>query len=57
VTIIDAEEIALAVVGVFNNFAIGQGFSYESSGVVTRVAGNQLTAIVAVLSFLQQLAV
>ena len=55
--VVDAEEIALAVVGIVDNIAVWQGFSYEAAGVVSRVAGNELTAIVAVFGFFRQIAV
>ncbi len=34
VAVVDAEEIALAVVGVINNAAIGQGFLDQAAGVI-----------------------
>ena len=40
VAILDAEEVALAVVGIVDNAGIGQGFSYEATGVVALVAGD-----------------
>ncbi|VVN47148.1 hypothetical protein PS664_05936 [Pseudomonas fluorescens] len=40
VTVVDAEEIALAVVGVIDLVAVGQGFSYETTGVVALVTGG-----------------
>ncbi|CAN2973476.1 hypothetical protein METHPM2_2470001 [Pseudomonas sp. PM2] len=40
VAVFDAEEVALAVVGVVDNVAVGQGFSYEASGVVALVTGD-----------------
>ncbi|KQM51992.1 hypothetical protein ASE80_26785 [Pseudomonas sp. Leaf15] len=57
VAVVDAEEIALAVVGILDNIAVWQGFSYEAAGVVSLVAGNELTAVVAVFGFLRQVAV
>ncbi len=38
--VVDAEEIALAVVGVIDDVAVRQGFSDEASGVVALVAGD-----------------
>ena len=34
------DEAVLAVVGIVDNAVIGQGFSYEASGVVSLVAGE-----------------
>ena len=38
--VVDAEEVALAVVGIVNNTAVGQGFSYEAAGRVSLVTGD-----------------
>ncbi|RMP59156.1 hypothetical protein ALQ18_200013 [Pseudomonas marginalis pv. marginalis] len=40
VVVVDAEEIALAVVGVINSRTVGQGFSYKPPGVVAFVTGD-----------------
>ena len=55
--VVDAEQVALAVVGIFNNAGVGQGFSYEASGVIALVTGNELTAIVTVFDFFLQVAI
>ncbi|CRM14975.1 hypothetical protein [Pseudomonas sp. 31 R 17] len=57
VAVFDAEEVALAVVGVVDRIAIGEGFSYKTTGVVALVLGNQLTIVVAVFGLFQQVAV
>jgi len=57
VAVVDAEEFALAVVGIFNKAGVGQGFSDEASGVVSLVTGNELTAIVTVFGLFLQVAV
>ncbi len=40
VAVVDAEEVALAVVGVIDDVTVGQGFSDEASGMVALVAGD-----------------
>ncbi|CRM04254.1 hypothetical protein [Pseudomonas sp. 28 E 9] len=55
--VFDAEEVALAVVDVVDRVAIGQGFSYKTTGMIALVTGNKLTAIVAVFCLFQQVAV
>ncbi len=40
VTVLDAEEVALAVVGIIDHAATGQDFSYKTPGVVSLVAGD-----------------
>ncbi|CRN04075.1 hypothetical protein [Pseudomonas sp. 34 E 7] len=47
----------MAVVGIINNAVIGQGFSYEATGIVALVTGNKLTTVVAVFGLFQQVAV
>ncbi len=54
VAVVDAEEVAEAVVGVIDAAAVRQGFSYEAPGRIARITGNQLTTIVAVLGLFQQ---
>ena len=53
--VVDAEEIAEAIVGVINRAAVGQGFSYQATGAVPLITSNQTTAIVAVLGLFQQM--
>ncbi len=55
--VVDAEEIALAVVGIFNDAVIGQGFSYQASGMVALITRHPLTTIVAVFGLFLQVAV
>lgn len=55
--VVDAEEIALAVVGIFNDAVIGQDFSYQASGMVAFVTSDELTAVVAVFGLFLQVAV
>ncbi|MFI7802103.1 hypothetical protein PSFL_32050 [Pseudomonas sp. DD1] len=57
VAVVDAKQIAEAVVGVIHRAAIGQVFSDEAAGVIVLVGGNQLTVIVAKLGFFLQVAV
>ena len=57
VAVVDTEEIALAVVGVIDVVAVGQGFSYQASGVVAFVTSDELTAVVAVFGLFLQVAV
>ncbi|CAM3422829.1 Secreted protein [Pseudomonas gessardii] len=57
VAVVDAEEVAEAVVGVIHGTAIGQGFSDKAAGVIALVGGNQLTVIIAKLGFFLQVAV
>ncbi|CRM17144.1 hypothetical protein [Pseudomonas sp. 44 R 15] len=57
VAVFDAEEVALAVVGVVDRIAIGEDFSYKTTGMVALVLGNKLTAIVAVFGLFQQVSV
>jgi len=40
VAVLDAEEVALAVVGIVDNAGIGQDFSDEATDVVALVAGD-----------------
>ncbi|CRN04050.1 hypothetical protein [Pseudomonas sp. 34 E 7] len=47
----------MAVVGVVDRIAIGEGFSYKTTGVVALVTGNKLTTVVAVFGLFQQVAV
>ena len=38
--VVDAEEVALAVVGIVNNAAIGKVFSYKAPGMIALVTGD-----------------
>ena len=40
VAVIDAEKVALTVVGIFNKAAVGQGFSYEAVSVIAFVTSD-----------------
>ncbi|CRM49638.1 hypothetical protein [Pseudomonas sp. 25 E 4] len=57
VAVFDAEEIALAVVGVIHLIAIRQGFSDKAPGSVSLITGDELTAIVAMFGLFLKMAV
>ena len=55
--VVDAKEVALAVVGIFNKVTVGEVFSYKATGVVSLITSNELAAIVAVFGLFQQIAI
>ncbi len=52
-TIVNADQTTECVIAVMDRGAVGEGFDQQTASAVTLIFGNEFTAVVAELGFLQ----